>query len=110
MSDKAEYVVIKDFAHFKVGQVVELAVPCPSAAQAHVKLYVEPEGLADVEAEDSDAVAALKQVYELATGNKAGKKGAKKLGEELVELITKSSEPEVEPELEPSTETETPAE
>ena len=43
MSDKAKYVVVSKFAHFKVGEVVELAVPCPSAAHAHVKLYVEPE-------------------------------------------------------------------
>ncbi|AUR85533.1 hypothetical protein NVP1076O_28 [Vibrio phage 1.076.O._10N.286.51.B7] len=43
MSDKAKYVVVSKFAHFKAGEVIELAVPCPSAAHAHVKLYVEPE-------------------------------------------------------------------
>ena len=105
MSDKkvetAKYVVVSKFAGFKVGQVLDLAVPCPSAAHAHVKPYKEPEGEVDTKAEDSDAVAALKQVYELATGKKAGKKGAKKLGEELVELITKVDETEPEPEPEP---------
>ena len=43
MSDKAKYLVITKFAHFKVGEVLELSVPCPSAAQAHVKPYTEPK-------------------------------------------------------------------
>lgn len=40
---KAKYVVVTKFAHFSVGEVLELTVPCPSAAEAHVKLYVEPK-------------------------------------------------------------------
>lgn len=41
MSDKAKYIVVSKFAQFKVGEVIELAVPCPSAADCHVKLHVE---------------------------------------------------------------------
>lgn len=105
MSDTAKYTVITKFAHFKVGQVVELSVPCPSAAEAHVKLHVEAEEAKDDKVEDSAAVAALKEIYTLATGNKPGRKGAETLGKEIIDLITKSdAEPEPEkeePEPEP---------
>ena len=36
---KAEYIVIRDFAHFKEGAVITLSVPCPPGASANVKLH-----------------------------------------------------------------------
>jgi hypothetical protein len=38
---KVKYVVTSKFAHFKVGQVIELDEVCPAGAHAHVKRHVE---------------------------------------------------------------------
>ena len=76
---KVKYVVVSKFAHFKVGQVVELDEECPSAAQAHVKRHVELEASEDNSVVDSEALAALGELYTIHTGDKAGKKGVKTL-------------------------------
>lgn len=85
MSDTAKYVVISKFAKFKVGQVVELSVPCPSAAHAHVKLHVEQE--VEVDSSEGEAMTALGELYTLHTGDKAGKKGVKTLKEAIIKSI-----------------------
>lgn len=42
--ETAEYSVLSKFAKYKAGEIITLAVPCPDAARAHVRLYLgEPK-------------------------------------------------------------------
>ncbi len=83
----SKYVVTSKFAHFKVGQVIELDDSVPSAAQAHVKRHIEPEDDNDNSASDSEALTALGELYTLHTGDKAGKKGVKTLKEAIIKSM-----------------------
>ncbi len=83
----SKYVVTSKFAHFKVGQVIELDDSVPSAAQAHVKRHIESEDDNDNSASDSEALTALGELYTLHTGDKAGKKGVKTLLAAIVKAV-----------------------
>ena len=83
---KVKYVVVSKFAHFKVGQVIELDEVCPSAAQAHVKRHVELEET-DNSVVDSEALAALGELYTIHTGEAAGRKGVKTLLAAIIKSV-----------------------
>lgn len=99
MSETAKYVVTSKFAHFKVGQVVELSVPCPSAAQAHVRLHVKDK---EAPLDDNEALDLLKELYVTTTGDKAGKKQAKTLKDGIQKAFEALDKKEPNPDDDPN--------
>ncbi len=83
---KSKYVVVTKFAHFKVGQTIELDKECPAAAIAHVRPFVEGENDSS-EAKESEQLESLKRVFQLATGKAPGKTGVKKIEQAITEAF-----------------------